>query len=94
MEKLSLEKFREYCKFSQELYELLLDEEKMEAMSEEEQEKLEDDMEEMAKTLKSSDLSDIPYEEWEGFVLVLQDFNLENTGANIDFNNTTRNERL
>lgn len=86
MEKLSLEKFREYCKFSQELYELLLDEEKMEAMSEEEQEKLEADMEEMAKTLKASDLSDIPYEEWEGFVLVLQDFNLENTGANIDFN--------
>lgn len=86
MEKLSIEKFREYCKFTQELYGLLADESKMDSMSEAEGEKLDADMEEMIKTLSSSDLSDIPFEEWENFVLVIQDLNLENTGANIDFN--------
>ena len=86
MEKLSIEKFREYCKFTQELYELLRDESKMEAMPPEEVEKLEEKMEQMNETLKNSDLSGIPFEEWENFVLVIQDLNLENTGANIDFN--------
>ena len=86
MEKLSIEKFREYCKFTQELYELLVEEEKMESMSEEESDKLQENLEKMVETLKSSDLSDIPFEEWENFVLVIQDFDLENTGANIDFN--------
>ena len=86
MEKLSIEKFREYCKFTQELYELLVDEEKMNSMTEEESDKLEEKMEKMIEALRTSDLSDIPFEEWENFVLVIQDFNLENTGANIDFN--------
>ena len=80
------DKFREYCKFTQELYELLVEEEKMESMSEEESDKLQENLEKMVETLKSSDLSDIPFEEWENFVLVIQDFDLENTGANIDFN--------
>ena len=49
MEKLSIEKFREYCKFTQELYELLVDEEKMESMSEEESDKLQENLEKMVE---------------------------------------------
>ena len=45
MEKMSLEKFKEYCKFTQELYELLKDESKLDEMSPEEGEKLEAKME-------------------------------------------------
>ena len=86
MEKMSLEKFKEYCKFTQELYELLKDESKLDEMSPEEGEKLEARMEELVEALRTSDLSDIPFEAWEDFVLVIQDLNLENTGANIDFN--------
>ncbi len=86
MEKLSIEKFREYCRLTQNAYELLIDEEKMEAMPEEELEKLQEQLEEMMETLKNSDLSDIPYEEWGNFTLITQELNLENTGANIDFN--------
>ena len=86
MEKMTIEKFKEYCKFTQELYELLKDESKLDEMSPEEGEKLEARMEELVEALRISDLSDIPFEAWEDFVLVIQDLNLENTGANIDFN--------
>ena len=86
MEKMTLEKFKEYCEFTQKLYELLRDESKLEEMSPEDGDKLEADMEALAQDLKTSDLSEIPFEAWEDFVLVIQDFNLENTGANIDFN--------
>ena len=49
MEKLSLEKFREYCKFTQEIYEIIRDEEKMNSMTEEDAEKLQEDMEKMVE---------------------------------------------
>ena len=44
MEKLSLEKFREYCKFTQEIYEIIRDEEKMNSMTEEDAEKLQEEL--------------------------------------------------
>lgn len=86
MEKLSIEKFREFCNLTQKIYELVADEEKQEAMPEEELDKLQEQLEEMMETLKNSDLSDIPYEEWQNFTLITQKLDLENTGANIDFN--------
>ena len=86
MEKLSIEKFREFCEFTKKIYELMTDEEKVNSMPEEEIDKLQEQMDEMFETLKNSDLSDIPFEEWQNFTLVAQELELENTGANIDFN--------
>lgn len=86
MEKLSIEKFREFCNLTQKIYEIFVDEEKQESMPEEELERLQEQLEQMMETLKNSDLSEIPYEEWENFTLIVQELDLENTGANIDFN--------
>ena len=86
MEKLSIEKFREFCEFTSQIYELLMDQEKAEAMPEEELDKMQERMDEIFKTLKNSDLSEIPFEEWQNFTLLIQELDLENTGANIDFN--------
>lgn len=83
MPKLSLERFREIKGRVAELYDLVIkiENEEIQITNEEE---LEREMGQLFDEIHSSDLSDIPFEEYEGFYDLGFDFS--GTGANIDFN--------
>lgn len=76
MPKLSLERFREIKERVAEIFDL--------ANKIEDEEKLESEIEQLIDEIHSSDLSDISFEEYEGFYDLGFDFS--GTGANIDFN--------
>lgn len=85
MPKLSLERFREIKERIAEIFDLVsrFENEKIE-IPDEEKEKIESDLEQIMSEIHSSDLSDIAFEEYEGFYDIGFDFS--GTGANIDFN--------
>lgn len=85
MPKLSLERFREIKERIAEIFDLVnrSENEKIE-IPDEEKEKIESDLEQIMSEIHSSDLSDIAFEEYEGFYDIGFDFS--GTGANIDFN--------
>lgn len=85
MPKLSLERFRKIKGRVAEIADLSnkIDDEDIE-ITEEEEKKLENEIGQLIDEIHSSDLSDIPYEEYEGFYDIGFDFS--GTGANIDFN--------
>ena len=86
MLKLSLERFREIKERVAEIFDLLTKIENEEIqVTEEDSEKLESEIEQLIDEIHSSDLSDIPFEEYEGFHY-LELFDISGTGANIDFN--------
>ena len=85
MEKLTIEKFREFCKRTQEIYELIKSGE-IENYEEDAMDALEEELETIVTTIKGSDLSEIPAEEWKNYVPLFGELDLEGTGANIDFN--------
>lgn len=85
MPKLSLERFREIKGRVAEIFDLATKIENEEIqVTEEDGEKLESEIEQLIDEIHSSDLSDIPFEEYEGFHDLGFDFS--GTGANIDFN--------
>ena len=85
MPKLSLERFREIKGRVAEIFDLATKIENEEIqVTEEDEEKLESEIEQLIDEIHSSDLSDIPFEEYEGFHDLGFDFS--GTGANIDFN--------
>ena len=85
MPKLSLERFREIKKRTAEIYNLVIKIENEEIeLSDEDEEKLELELGQINDELHTCDLSDIPFEEYEGFYDFGFDFS--ETGANIDFN--------
>lgn len=85
MPKLSLERFREIKGRVAEIFDLISKIENEEIqITEEDGEKLETEIEQIIDEVHSSDLSDIPFEEYEGFYDLGFDFS--ETGANIDFN--------
>ncbi len=85
MPKLSLERFREIKERVAEIFDLAnkIENEEIQ-VTEEDEEKLESEIEQLIDEIHSSDLSDIPFEEYEGFYDLGFDFS--GTGANIDFN--------
>ena len=85
MPKMSLERFREIKNRTSELLDLInkIDNEEI-TLTEDEEQTIQEDFEQLNDEIHSSDLSDIPFEEYEGFNDL--DFNFEGTGANIDFN--------
>ena len=85
MPKMSLERFREIKNRTSELLDLInkIDNEEI-TLTEDEEQTIQEDFEQLNDEIHSSDLSDIPFEEYEGFHDL--DFNFEGTGANIDFN--------
>lgn len=85
MPKLSLERFREIKARVAEISDLATKIENEEIqMTEEDEKKVESEIEQLIDEIHSSDLSDIPFEEYEGFYDLGFDFS--GTGANIDFN--------
>ena len=95
MEKLSLEEFQKLKNRAEEVYQIfipyLTEEIGLSDIPEEEAEALEEKFDGLQKqieadiaTLKQSDLSDIPFEEWKDFRWLTQQIDLEGTGANID----------
>lgn len=84
MPKLSLERFREIKERVAEIFDLAnkIENEEIQ-VTEEDGEKLESEIEQLIDEVHSSDLSDIPFEEYEGFYDLGFDFS--GTGANIDF---------
>lgn len=85
MLKLSLERFREIKERVAEILDLTnkIENEEIQ-VSDEDEEKLESEIKQLIDEIHSSDLSDIPFEEYEGFYDFGFDFS--GTGANIDFN--------
>ena len=99
MEKLSLEEFQKLKNRAEEVYQIfipyLTEEIGLSDIPEEEAEALEEKFDGLQKqieadiaTLKQSDLSDIPFEEWKDFRWLTQQIDLEGTGANIDLSVT------
>lgn len=85
MPKLSLERFREIKGKTVEILDLATKSVNEEIqVTDEELEKLGSEIEQLIDEIHSSDLSDIPFEEYEGFYDLGFDFS--GTGANIDFN--------
>lgn len=85
MPKLSLERFREIKARVAEMFDLVTKIENDEIqITDEDGEKLENELEQLIDEVHSSDLSGIPFEEYEGFHDLGFDFS--GTGANIDFN--------
>lgn len=85
MPKLSLDRFREIKGRVAEIFNLVTKIENKEIqLTEEDGEKLDSEMGQLIDEIHSSDLSDIPFEEYEGFYDLGFDFS--GTGANIDFN--------
>lgn len=85
MAKMSLERFNEIKKIVAEMADLMKKIENEEIqLSSEEQEKAENELEQTYDEIHTSDLSDIPFEEYDGFYDLGFDFS--GTGANIDFN--------
>ncbi len=85
MTKLSLERFREIKGRVAEIFDLLTKMENEEIqVTEKDGEKLESEIYQLNDEIHSSDLSDIPFEAYEGFYNLGFDFS--GTGANIDFN--------
>lgn len=93
MEKMTIERFREICAFTQSVYAKVKDG-TMDDLSITEAEALEEELVKSIELLRNSDLSGIPFEEWKDYVVFNEDFNLENTGANIDFNYLTIPEEM
>ena len=96
MEKLKVEEFRAIKQRIQEIFKefksYLEDEELSKSLSKEEQERIEERLdsaeEEVSKlitSLRNYNLSEISFEEWNGFEWLTNEYNLEGTGANIDF---------
>ena len=85
MPKMSLERFREIKNRTSELLDLInkIDDEEI-ILTEDEEQTIQEEFEQLTDEIHTSDLSDIPFEEYEGFHDL--DFNFEGTGANIDFN--------
>lgn len=91
--KLSIEEFKKYKEELQQIiddfqinYELMKDNPSYN--KDKEEEKSTNAYFELEKKLFSYDLSDIPYEEWQGFAimaLATEDLDLSNSHANIDF---------
>lgn len=85
MPKLSIERFRKIRNRTAEIFDLV---QKIEAeeiqITETEEENIQNELEQMFDEIHSSDLSDISFEEYEGFYDLGFDFS--GTGANIDFN--------
>lgn len=85
MLKLSLERFREIKRRCAKIYDIINKFENDEIeVTDEEWKKCEREIEQLIDEIHSSDLSDIPFEEYEGFYDLGFDFS--GTGANIDFN--------
>ena len=80
MDKLSLEKFLEVKKVMLDL--ISLAEENVSTVNGDE---LLSDYNSLQEKLLSCDLSDIPFEEWDGLYLVVDNLDLSKTHANIDF---------
>lgn len=96
MEKLKVEEFRAIRREIDEIYSEFIkyvdNEDAIDALSEEEYKKMEEKLEiaeqEVAKVyerVKGYDLSEIPFEEWDGFIWFFNSYDLEGTGANLDF---------
>ena len=96
MEKLKVEEFRAIRKQIDEIFgkyaKYVDDEDAIDALSEEEYKKMEEELEiaeqEIAKIyekVREYDLSEIPFEEWDGFIWFFNSYDLEGTGANLDF---------
>ena len=85
MPKMSIERFREMKARLAELAEMAerINNDELE-LSEEEEERIGSEITQIADEIHTSDLSDIPFEEYEGFYNFGFDFS--GTGANIDFN--------
>lgn len=89
MPKLSLERFREIKRRVAEIFDLASKIENEEIQITEEDEKnLGNEFEQIMDEVHSSDLSDIQFEEYEGFYVL--EFDFSGTGANIDFNIISR----
>ena len=85
MPKISLERFREIKERVAEIFDLVNKTENEELqITEEEEKEIDSEIEQLFDEIHSSDLSDIPFEEYEGFYDFGFDFS--GTGANIDFN--------
>ncbi len=84
MPKMSIERFREIKSRIVEIKDLIdkVDNEEI-TLSDEEEEKINSEIEQLIDEVHCSDLSDIPFEEYEGFFDIGFDF--EGTKANIDF---------
>ena len=85
MPKMILERFREIKARTAEIFELLekIDNEEI-TVTETEEQALQEEYENLSAEIHSKDLSDIPFEEYDGFYDL--GFNFEGTGANLDFN--------
>lgn len=85
MEKMTIERFKELCGKIKKIHDVIVSGE-YEELPEEEGIRLEEEFEAAVEEIQSSDLSDIPFEAWEGYLPLVEQLNLEGTGANIDFN--------
>ena len=85
MPKMNLERFREIKARTVEIFDLLnkIDNEEIN-LTEREEQALQEEYENLNAEIHSKDLSEIPFEEYEGFYDIGFDF--EGTGANLDFN--------
>lgn len=102
MEKLKIEDFRAIRKQIDEIFgefvKYVDNEDAIDELSEEEYKKMEERLEvaeqEVAKIyeeVKGYDLSEIPFEEWDGFIWFFNSYDLEGTGANLDFSKIKTN---
>lgn len=96
MEKLKIEEFRAIRKQIDEIFgefvKYVDNEDAIDALSEEEYKKMEERLEvaeqevrKIYEEVKEYDLSEIPFEEWDGFIWFFNSYDLEGTGANLDF---------
>ena len=84
MPQLSIEEFRRIKSRISEIIQMVSEaDEGKRTFTDEEQEQLEQEIGQIHETLHSSDLSNIPFEEYEGFIDL--GFNFEGTGANLDY---------
>ncbi len=83
MEKINLEEFRRIKAQIADLVARVEALEEREDITEEEEEKINTEFDDLVISLKNYDLSDIPFEEYEGFYDIGFDF--EGTGANLDY---------
>lgn len=83
MEKINLEEFRRIKTQIADLVARAEALEEREDVTEEEEEKIKTEFDDLVISLKDYDLSDIPFEEYEGFYDI--GFKLEGTGANLDY---------
>ena len=85
MPKMSLERFREIKNRTSAFLEIInkVDNEEI-MMTDEEEQAIQEEFDQIDAEIHSSDLSEIPFDEYEGFYDLGFDF--EGTGANIDFN--------